>query len=122
MIRIVVILYLVSLYLSIPALIKKAGIRFYLGLIPFVNIYFLFIVLKINPILLIVFSILMIVLPFRELFMTIFIIFLPFMISDAYEDKLLYSFLGLVIPFIIYPYIGYFHGSYRYGGENIEFY
>ena len=122
MIRIVVILYLVSLYLSIPPLIKKAGIRFYLGLIPIVNLYYLFKVLKINPILLIVFSILMILFPFRELFLTMFIIFLPFMISDAYEDKLLYSILGLVIPFIIYPYIGYFHGAYRYGGEDIELY
>ncbi len=123
MIRIIIIAYLISLYLSIPALLNKAGYKFFYGLIPFFNIYLFFKVLEINPIFLIIYSILIIIAPFRELFITILVIFLPFMIGDAYETSLKYSFLGLVLPFIIFPYIGYFHGVYQYdGGDNIEVY
>ena len=120
MIRIIVIIYLISLYISIPGLVNKAGYKFYYGLIPIVNIYFLFKVLKLNPILIIIFSLLLIFCPFRELFATMFVIFLPFMIGDAYESNLLYSFLGLVIPFIIFPIVAYLNGIYQYGGDDDE--
>ena len=121
MIKLIVIIYLITFYISLPGLLSKAGYKFYYGLIPIVNIYFLFKALKINPVLLIVFSILMIICPFRELFATMFIIFLPFMISDAYNPNLLYAFLGLLIPFIIFPLIGYINGVYQYGGEEDGF-
>ena len=122
MIKLIVILYIVSLYISIPGLLSKAGIKFYYGLIPIYNIYLLFKVLNLNPILIIIFSLLMIICPFRELFATIFVIFLPFMVGEAYSGMLRYSFLSLILPFIGFPLIAYVIGVYQYGGDSIEFF
>lgn len=114
MINKIVTLYLVTLYLSIPGFIKKAGYHPLLGLIPVVNVYCLLRALEINPIFLIIISLLLIFLPDRAFIVTSIVIFLPFMIVDCYEDNLLYSFLALVIPFVMYPYIAYIHGIYSY--------
>ena len=118
MIKLIVMIYLITLYISLPGLINKAGYKFYYGLIPIVNIYYLFKALKLHPVLIIIFSLLLIICPFRELFATMFIIFLPFMISDAYNSNLMYGFLGLLIPFIIFPITGYLNGVYQYGGDE----
>ena len=64
----------------------------------------------------------MIILPFRELILTTIIIFLPFFIADAYEGSVKYGIYGLIIPFVIFPYIAYFHGIYQYGGDDIALY
>ena len=95
MIETIVILYVLGLFLSIPGFLRKAGVKFYYGLIPIVNIYFFFKVLKINPIMLIIFGASLAFLPIRDLLMTIFIIFLPFMIMDAYERNILISFAAI---------------------------
>ena len=114
MINTIVTWYLITFYLSIPGFIKKAGYNPLLGLIPVVNVYCLLRALEINPIFLIIISLLLIFLPDRAFVVTSIVIFLPFMISDCYEDNLIYSFLALVIPFIMYPYIAYIHGIYSY--------
>ena len=114
MITKITILYLVTLYLSIPGFIKKAGYHPLLGLIPIVNIYYLLRTLDVNPIFLIVISLLLIFLPDRAYIVTTIVIFLPFMIVDCFEDNIIYSFITLVIPFVMYPYIAYIHGIYSY--------
>ena len=122
MINTIIILYVVGLYLSIPGFLRKAGIKFYYGLIPIVNIYFLIKALNIHPILLIVYGLLLIFLPYKDLLMTIMVIFFPFMLMDGYEKNILLSFAALILPFVIYPYVAYFHGIYNYGCEDIEFF
>ncbi len=122
MISTVVIVYLAVLYLSIPGFLRKAGIKFYYGLIPIVNIYVLCKALNMNPILLIVYGLMLIFLPIRDLLMTTLIIFLPFLLMDAYEDNILFSFAALILPFVVFPVVAYFHGTYNYGGEDIEFF
>jgi len=119
MIKIIVIFYLVSLYISIPGLIGKASYNWLLGWIPIINIYLLVKVLDINPILLIVLSLFIIFLPERTFIVTMIVIFLPFLLADCYEDNMIYGLLGLIIPFIIFPYIAYFHGTYLYSEESL---
>ncbi len=114
MIKGIVILYIITLYLSIPGFIKMAGYRPLLGLIPIVNIYFLLRTLDTNPIFLMLISLLLIFLPDRVFILTSIVIFLPFMIGDCFEDKIIYSVLALVLPFLFFPYIAYIHGSYSY--------
>jgi hypothetical protein len=120
MINTVVIVYLVALYLSIPGFLRKAGIKFYYGLIPIINIYFLCKALNMNPLFMIIYGALLTFTPFKDLLVTALVIFLPFMIMDAYEDNILYSFAALILPFVLFPLVAYFHGTYQYGGENIE--
>ena len=114
MIQTIGIVYILSLYLSIPGFIGKAGYNWLLGFIPFVNLYYLVLTLKIEPILLILVGILLIVFPERILIGTCIVMFLPFMIADCFETDLFYSFGCLILPFIFYPFIAYFHGSYLY--------
>mgnify|MGYP003306300645 CR=1 FL=1 len=119
MIRIIVIVYLLSIYISIPGLIGKANYNWLLGWIPFVNIYYLLSVLEIKPIFLIIISLLLIFLPDRALIVTMMVVFLPFLIADCYENNVGYGFLGLILPFIVFPYIAYFHGEYLYSEESL---
>lgn len=114
MIKEIIILYVITLYLSIPGFIKMAGYHPLLGLIPIVNIYCLLRTLDVNPIFLILLSLLLIFLPDRVFILTSIVIFLPFMIGDCFEDKMIYSFLALLLPLPILPYIAYIHGSYSY--------
>lgn len=116
MIKTIVIAYCIVLYLSIPGFIGKAGYNWLLGFIPFLNIYLFIRVLNIKPILLILIGILLIISPFRSFIATAMIVYLPFMIGDCYETNLTYSFLGLIMPFFIFPFIAYFHGYYLYEG------
>ncbi|MBQ8131817.1 MAG: hypothetical protein IJ193_04940 [Bacilli bacterium] len=118
MIAKIVTMYLVSLYISIPGFVKKAGYNPFLGLVPIVNIYLLIRTLKINPIFLMVIALLLIFLPDRAFIVTSIVIFLPFMVVDCFEDNILYSFLSLVLPFIFFPYIAYIHGIYSYTKEG----
>ena len=114
MITNLVLLYLIILYLSIPGFLRLAGYKFYYGLIPIVNLYFFFKVLKINPIFLIIYSLLIIFIPYRDFLVTAIFVFLPFIIMDAFEEKLIYSFLTLLVPYFFYPFIAYHHGRYYY--------
>lgn len=118
MIKYILIVYLVSIYLSLPGLFSKAGYNALLGLIPIYNIYILIQILEINPILLILLSLGLIFLPIRMFFATLMLIFLPFIIADAYDKKMIFGVLGLIIPFLIFPLIGYVSGAYRYDMED----
>ncbi len=120
MISNIIIIYVIVLFISIPGFLRKAGIKFYYGLIPIVNIYFFCKALRLNPVLLIVYGLLLIFTPFKDLLITTLIIFLPFLIMDAYEDNLIVSFLALFVPFIAFPVVAYYHGDYNYGGDEIE--
>lgn len=118
MIKYIIPVYLISIYLSLPGLFSKAGYNALLGLIPFYNIYLLIQILEINPIFLGIVSLGLIFLPFREYIATLVLVFIPFMIADAYDKKMIYGILGFVLPFIMLPYIGYFSGAYRYDMED----
>lgn len=118
MIEKIVAVYILSLYISIPGFIKKAGFNPYLGLIPIVNIYYLIRTLKINPIFLIIISLLIIFLPDRAFIVTTIVIFFPFMVVDCFESNIIYSILALLLPFPIFPYIAYIHGMYSYTKEG----
>ena len=114
MINNLVLLYLIILYLSIPGFLSRAGYKFYLGLIPIVNLYYFFKVLKINPVFLIIYSLLIIFIPYRDFLITLLFVFLPFMTMDAFENNLFFSFASLIVPFILYPFVAYIHGRYNY--------
>lgn len=114
MITNLVLLYLIVLYLSIPGFLMRSGYKFYYGLIPIVNLYFFFKVLKINPIFLIIYSLLIIFIPYRDFLVTMLFVFLPFMIMDAFETNLLFSFATLLVPYLFYPFVAYIHGRYNY--------
>ena len=114
MITNLVLLYLIVLYLSIPGFLMRSGYKFYYGLIPIVNLYFFFKVLKINPIFLIIYSLLIIFIPYRDFLVTMLFVFLPFIIMDAFETSLLFSFATLLVPYLFYPFVAYIHGRYNY--------
>lgn len=118
MIKIIIILYLVSVYISLPGLFSKAGYKAILGLIPIVNIYILVQILEINPILQIILSLGLIFLDDRAYIVTLIFLFLPFVIADAYDKNFIYGLLCNIIPFILYPYLAYFNGTYRYNLEE----
>lgn len=118
MVKILLLIYLISIVISIPGLLNKAGYSMLQGLIPFYNIYLLIELLEINPLLLIVLSLLIIFLPDRLLIITMILIFLPFIIADAYDKGIIIGLLSLILPFIFLPYIAYLGGCYRYNMED----
>ena len=117
MIKILIIAYIVSFYLALPGFFSKAGYNALLGLIPFYNIFLLMQILEINPILLLLLAIGLIFLPFRVFIVTLIVVFLPFMIGDAYSRSFIYSLIILIIPFIMFPLTAYLLGTYRYNME-----
>lgn len=118
MIKIILIAYLVTFYISLPGLFTKAGYPALAGFVPIYNIYILVQILDIKPTYLIIIALLLIFLPDRVFIGTMIFVFLPFMISDAYNNNLMVSILGLFLPFLIFPYIAYIGGTYRYDMED----
>lgn len=118
MLKIIIIAYLVSFYLSLPGLFSKAGYSSLTGLIPIYNIYVLVQILEISPILLMIISLGLIFLPQRIAIVTLIFLFLPFLIADAYDKKIIFGLLGCILPFIIYPMIAYCTGTYCYDMED----
>ena len=105
---------LISLLVAMPGFIKKAGYKFIDGLIPGYNIYLFFTILEFPPILLIILALGLIFLPDRMFVATLFCALFPFLINDAYGKGKFSSLLTLFLPFIMYPYLGYFNGIYCY--------
>ena len=60
MIKILIIVYITSFYLSLPGFFSKAGYNSLSGLIPIYNLYILFQILEIKPITLIIIRLLQI--------------------------------------------------------------
>ena len=118
MIKIIVLAYLLSIYLSLPGLFSKAGYNALLGLIPIYNVYLLVQILEISPILLILLSLGLIFLPDRVFIGTLMAIFLPVIISDAYDKPIIYGLFSIILPFILIPIAAYINGTYRYDMED----
>lgn len=118
MIKYIVIAYIISIYISLPGLLSKAGYNALLGLIPIYNIYILVQILEIHPILLLILSLGLIFLPDRAYIMTLICLFIPFIIADAYDKGIIYGIICCVLPFIFIPYLAYFTGAYRYNMED----
>lgn len=114
----IVLAYLLCFYFSLPGLVNKAGYSLWEGLIPFYNIYLLLTLLEINPFILIILSLGLIFSPDRMLIATIILVFLPFIICDAYNKGKFISILTLVLPFLMYPFIAYSSGCYVYDVEE----
>ena len=85
MIKVLIIIYILSFYLSLPGFFSKAGYNALSGLIPIYNLYILFQILEISPILLIIISLGLIFSPDRSFFGTLIFVFMPFILADAYE-------------------------------------
>lgn len=117
MLKTIFILSVIALYVSLPGFFNKAGYNSFKGLIPIYNIYILMDIIKINPIILLIIGVGLIT-PIRILFATVITIFIPFIISDAYDKNILIGILTLLIPFIMYPLIAYKIGVYRYNLED----
>ena len=105
---------LICLMISIPGYIAKSGESWWKGIIPIANIYYFLKVLKISPILLIVLALGLIFLPDRLLVLTIMCVFFPFIVTDTYGHGKIVGALGLILPFIIYPWLAYVSGTYIY--------
>ncbi|CCY79806.1 unknown [Mycoplasma sp. CAG:877] len=107
-------IYFVCFYLSLPGFFAKAGYSPLKGLIPIYNICILCMILKINPVLLIVLGLGLIFLPCRMFVATLIIIFLPFQIADAYSSNFKVSIITFILPIIMYPVLAYIKGYYTY--------
>ena len=118
MIKILLIVYFVSFYISLPGLFSKAGYSAYKGLIPIYNIYILIEILEIKPLFLMLLGLGLIFLNDRMYIITLLFVILPFALADAYDKKLLTGILGLCLPFIIFPYLAYINGTYIYDMED----
>ena len=81
-------------------------------------LYILFQILEIKPITLIIISLGLIFSPDRAYFGTLLFIFIPFMLADAYDKGKVIGFLCFLFPFIFYPLLAYFTGTYRYDMED----
>ena len=88
------------------------------GIIPIVNIYYFLKGLRISPWLLMVLALGLILLPDRLFILTIICVFAPFIIADTYGHGKKTGFLGLILPFIIYPWLAYLSGNYIYKEES----
>ena len=118
MVKLIVIIYVLSIYISLPGLLSKAGYNALYGLIPIYNIFILVQILEIHPILLMILSLGLIFLPDRVFIGTMIGIFIPFIIADAYDKNILYGILCFILPFIFLPIIAYMNGTYAYNMEN----
>lgn len=118
MIKVLIIIYILSFYLSLPGFFSKAGYNALSGLIPIYNLYILFQILEISPILLIIISLGLIFLPDRLFFGTLIFVFMPFILADAYDKGKITGLLCFIFPFVFYPILAYFTGAYRYDMED----
>lgn len=113
-----VVISLISLLIALPGFINKAGYSLWKGFIPFYNIYLFFQIIEFPVILLLLMGLGLIFLPDRMYVMTLLIILLPFMTSDAFSKGKVFGLITLFLPFIMYPYLGYLCGVYHYDDEN----
>ena len=105
---------IIIIYLSIPGFLVKAGKPFYMGLIPIYNIYLFYKVIDVELGLLLILIGLSII-PYTSSFvLTMVYIFTPFIVCHAYSKNLLFGILGVIFPFVFYPLVGYFLGTYVY--------
>lgn len=109
---------LICIMISIPGFVSKNGMTWWKGVIPIVNIYYFLKGLRISPILLMALALGLIILPDRLFVLTVMCIFLPFIITDTYGHGKIVGFIGLLAPFIIYPWIAYLSGTYIYEEEK----
>lgn len=107
-------IYFICFYISLPGFFYKAGYKPLQGLIPIYNLYILCVILKIPPLLLAILGLGLILLPCRMFIATLIIIFLPFIIADAYSDNFKVSILTAIIPMLMYPILAYLKGYYTY--------
>lgn len=119
LVKILLIAYLATFYLSLPGLFSKAGYSAYKGLIPIYNIYILIEILNIKPLFLMLLGLGLIFLEDRMYIITFLFVFMPFMIADAYDKKFFTGLLALILPFFVIPYIAYFNSTYIYDMEDL---
>lgn len=111
---VLILICLVSLLIAVPGFVYKAGYSRGQSFIPFYNLYLFFSAIEFPAILLLILALGIIFLPFRSLVATLLFVLLPFMVSDAYGKGKITGFLTLILPFIMYPVLGYFLGVYAY--------
>ena len=109
-----VLICLISLLIALPGFINKAGYSLWKGFIPGYNIYLFFRIIEFPPILLIFIALGLIFLPDRVFAITLLFVLLPFITSDAFSKGKVFGFITLLLPFIMYPYLGYLCGIYYY--------
>ena len=105
---------LISLLIALPGFINKAGYSLWKGFIPFYNIYLFFRIIEFPPIVLMLCGIGMIILPDRAFIITLLCCLLPFFVCEIFNQKKIMGFITLLLPFIMYPLIGYIIGFYSY--------
>ena len=105
---------LISLLIALPGFINKAGYSIWKGFIPFYNIYLFFRIIEFPPVILMLCGLGMIVLPDRAFIITLLCCLFPFFICEIFNQKKWIGFLTLLLPFIMYPLIGYIIGFYSY--------
>lgn len=112
----IILIYLLCFYFSVPGLINKAGYPIWKGLIPFYNLYLLVTILEISPFVLMLLGLGLIFLPDRMWVATLIAVFLPFLIADAYayDKSIRIGVLTFLCPFILYPYLAYSSATYGY--------
>lgn len=113
------ILYILGIYISIIGFINLAGIPFWRGIIPGLNIYYLAKVIHVHWVYLILLTLCIIFLPIRMLFVTSIFFILPFAISYSYGGGFIGGLLAIVAPFLVYPYLAF---SKRRYDENENFF
>lgn len=113
-------IFYITLYICIIGFNHRAENKFILGLIPIYNIYLFFKIIGLSPIILVISILLLIFNETRMMVVTFYTIFLPFIIADAYGKNFIYGLLGLILPFLIFPYLAFIAGDYSYGDEKNE--
>ncbi len=109
-----IVVSLISLFIALPGLINKAGYSLWKGFIPFYNIYLFFRIIEFPPLILMLCGIGMIILPDRAFIITLLCCLLPFFVCNIYNQKKIVGFITMILPFIMYPLIGYIIGFYSY--------
>ena len=105
---------LISLFIALPGFINKAGYSLWKGFIPIYNIYLFFRIIEFPPVILMLCGIGMIILPDRAFIITLLCCLFPFFVCEIFNQKKWMGFLTLLLPFIMYPLIGYIIGFYSY--------
>ena len=102
-----VIISIIAFYISLFLLLRKAGYNVIQSIVPGLNIYYLSKAIKVNFIIIIVLVVGIIILPIRNLLLTLIYIMLPIYISYFYGMGFHSSIFTMLIPFIGYPFMAY---------------
>ena len=113
-----IVISLISFLIALPGFINKAGYSLWKGFIPFYNIYLFFRIIEFPVILLFLMGLGLIILPDRVFVITLLLVLLPFIVSDAFGKGKVFGLITLFLPFIMYPYLGYLCGVYYY--DNLD--